>query len=96
MEKHIVTPSPVVPARELFGEMLLEIRQPAEALKAFEASFQREPNRFRGIYGAAQAAALAGDRDKARMYYAKFVALTEKTDRARPEIPLAKAYVAQR
>jgi hypothetical protein len=96
MEKHIVTPSPVVPARELFGEMLLEVRQPAEALKAFEASFQREPNRFRGIYGAAQAAALAGDRDKARMYYAKFVALTEKADRARPEIPLAKAYLAQR
>jgi hypothetical protein len=37
MEKHIVTPSPVVPARELFGEMLLDVKQPAEALKAFEA-----------------------------------------------------------
>jgi tetratricopeptide (TPR) repeat protein len=96
MEKHIVTPGPVVPARELFGEMLLEVGQPAEALKAFEASFQREPNRFRGLYDAAQAAALAGDRDKARMYYAKFIALTEKADRARPEIPLAKAYLAKR
>ena len=96
MEKHIVTPSPVVPARELLGEMLLEVKQPADALKAFEASFQREPNRFRGLYGAAQAAALAGDRDKAGMYYAKFVALTGKADRARPEIPLAKAYLAQR
>ena len=95
MEKHIVTPSPVVPARELFGEMLLEVKQPAEALKAFEASAQREPNRFRGVYGAAQAAARSGDRDKAKMYYAKFVALTEKADGARPEVQLAKAYLAQ-
>ena len=96
MEKHIVTPSPVVPARELLGEMLLEVGQPAEALKAFEASFQREPNRFRGIYGAAQAAALAGDRDKAATYYAKFVALAGKGDRTSPELPVAKAYLAQR
>ena len=71
MEKHIVTPGPIVPARELLGEMLLEVGQPTEALKAFEASFLREPNRFRGAYGAAQAAALAGDHDKAMKYYAK-------------------------
>ena len=95
MEKHIVTPSPVVPARELLGEMLLEAGQPTEALKAFEASFLREPNRFRGTYGAAQAAALAGDRDKAMTYYAKFIALAQEGDRTRPEIPLAMAYVAQ-
>jgi tetratricopeptide (TPR) repeat protein len=96
MEKHIVTPSPVVPARELLGEMLLEVGQPTEALKAFEASFLREPNRFRGTYGAARAAALAGDRDKAMKYYAKLIALAQKGDRARPEIPLAMAYLAQR
>jgi tetratricopeptide (TPR) repeat protein len=96
MEKHIVTPGPVVPARELYGEMLLEAKQPAEALKAFEALAEREPNRYRGVYGAAQAAALSGDRDKARTYYAKFITLTEKADRARPELLLAKAYLAQR
>jgi tetratricopeptide (TPR) repeat protein len=96
MEKHIVTPSPIVPARELLGEMLLEVKQPAEALKAFETSAQREPNRLRGVYGAAQAAARSGDHDKAKMYYAKFVALTEKADGARPELQTAKAYLAQR
>jgi hypothetical protein len=96
MEKHIVTPSPVVPARELLGEMLLEVNQPAEALKAFEAAAQREPNRFRGIHGTAQAAELSGDREKARMYYAKLVALAEKGDGARPELRQAKAYLAQR
>jgi tetratricopeptide (TPR) repeat protein len=96
MEKHIVTPGPAAPARELLGEMLLEVKQPAEALTAFEASAQREPNRYRGVYGAAQAAALSGDHDKARTYYAKFIALTEKADRARPELQLAKAYLARR
>lgn len=96
MEKHIVTPSPVVPARELLGDMLLESGRPAEALAAFEASAQREPNRLRGLYGAARAAALAGDREKARTYYAKLVALTEKGDGSRPELRQARAYLAQR
>ncbi len=96
MEKHIVTPSPVVPARELLGEMLIEANRPAEALKAFEASAVREPNRLRGLYGAARAAALAGDRDKAKTYYAKLVALTEKGDGARQEVQQAKAFLAQR
>jgi hypothetical protein len=96
MDKHIVTPSPVVPARELLGDMLLEAGRPAEALAAFEASARREPNRLRGLYGAARAAALAGDREKARMYYAKLVALTENGDGSRPELRQAKAYLAQR
>ena len=96
MEKHIVTPSPVVPARELLGEMLLEVGQPAEALKAFESSAEREPNRLRGLYGSARAAALSGDTAKAKLYYARLVALTEKGDGSRPELQQAKAYLAQR
>ena len=96
MEKHIVTPSPVVPARELLGDMLLEVGRPSEALQAFEASAQREPNRLRGLYGSARAAALAGDPAKAKSYYAKLVALTEKSDGARPELQQARAYLAQR
>ena len=65
-EKHIVTPGRVVPARELLGEMLLELKQPAAALKEFEQSQVREPNRLRGYAGAATAAEAAGERDKAR------------------------------
>jgi predicted Zn-dependent protease len=96
MEKHIVTPAPVVPARELLGEMLLEAKRPAEALAAFEAAAQREPNRLRGLYGAAQAAAQSGDRAKAKMYYEKLAALAAGTGRARPELQQARAYLAQR
>ena len=46
-EKAALTPGPLAPARELVGEMLLLMNQPAEALKEFEATLQHEPNRFR-------------------------------------------------
>jgi tetratricopeptide (TPR) repeat protein len=95
-EKHIVTPGRIVPARELLGEMLLELKQPALALKEFEASQVREPNRFRGHYGAALAAEAAGDRRKAAEHYAKLIELTKKADSQRPELSRARAYVAQR
>jgi tetratricopeptide (TPR) repeat protein len=95
-EKSIVTPGRVVPARELLGDMLLELKQPALALKAFEASQEREPNRFRGLYGAARAAEAAGDRQKAADYYAKVTSLAKNGDTSRPEIARARAYIAQR
>jgi tetratricopeptide (TPR) repeat protein len=95
-EKHIVTPGRIVPARELLGEMLLELKQPALALKEYEASQVREPNRLRGYYGAARAAEAAGDRQKAGEYYAKLVDLTKNADSARPELARAKAYIALR
>jgi hypothetical protein len=56
----------------------------------------REPNRFRGYYGAALAAEAAGDRQKASAHYAKLVDLTKTADSARPELARAKAYTAQR
>ena len=94
-EKHIVTPGRILPARELLGDMLLELKRAAEALKEFEASAQREPNRFRGLASAAQAAAQAGDPAKARQYYAQLVELAGNGD-PRPELARAKAYLAQR
>jgi len=94
--KHIVTPGRIVPARELLGELLLELKQPALALKEFEASQVREPNRFRGFYGAALAAEGAGERQKAADYFAKLVAMTRDSNSARPELSRAKAYLASR
>jgi len=55
-DKHPVTPGNVVPSRELLGEMLMALKQPEQALAEFERSLKRDPNRFRGIYGAARAA----------------------------------------
>ena len=95
-EKHIVTPGRVVPARELLGEMLLELKQPAAALKEFEQSQGREPNRLRGFAGAAAAAEAAGDRDKARQHHARLLELTRDADTPLPEIARAKAWLASR
>lgn len=95
-EKHIVTPGRVLPARELLGDMLLAAKQPAEALKEYEQSQQREPNRLRGIAGAAQAAETAGDREKARRYHGMLVELTKQADTPIPAVERAKTYLASR
>jgi hypothetical protein len=94
-EKSPISPGPILPARELLGDMLLALGQPAAALKEYEASQQREPNRFRGWYGAASAAAKSGDRAKAQMYYAKLAALAQYGDN-RPELQQARQYLAKR
>ena len=95
-EKHPVTPGHVLPARELLGEMLLELKQPALALKEFEASHKVEPNRFRGLYGAARAAELSGNHKKARAYYEKLVVVCAKADTERPELLKAKAFLTKK
>jgi tetratricopeptide (TPR) repeat protein len=95
-EKHIVTPGRMLPARELLGDMLLEQKQPAAALKEYEASQRREPNRYRNYAGSAMAAEAMGDRQKAAQYYAKLLELTKKGEGSRPELVRAKAFVAQK
>jgi tetratricopeptide (TPR) repeat protein len=91
-EKHPVTPGALFPAREMLANMLLDLGQPGPALAEFERSQKNEPNRFRGLAGAARAAELAGSRDKARDFYTKLIALAATADTERPEITQAKAF----
>ena len=91
-EKHIVTPGRLLPARELLGDMLLATGHPADALKEYEASQVREPNRLRGYAGAAEAARLSGDKARARTYYMKVVELAGSSQR--PEVVIARKYTA--
>jgi tetratricopeptide (TPR) repeat protein len=95
-EKHVAMENRLWPMRELLAELLLELKRPAAAAKEFEASLQTARNRWRGIYGAARAYELAGDREKARAYYARLIALAQHTDTERPELRHAKAFVAAR
>jgi tetratricopeptide (TPR) repeat protein len=95
-EKSAVTPGRIMPARELLGEMLLEMNRPAEALEAFETAEKHDPNRFRGLHGAAKAAALAGDQAKAKTYYGKLAVLAQGADTDRPELKEAKAFLAKK
>jgi len=91
-DKHIVTPGRIVPARELLGDMLLAMKRPADALKEYESSQQREPDRFRGLFGAGSAAQQAGDQVKAKKYYARLVKIAGKGD-PRPELDAARKYL---
>jgi uncharacterized protein HemY len=75
--------------------MLLELKQPALALKEFEASQKKEPGRYRGLLGAARAAELSGDKAKAKSYYADLLRLTAKSDGERPELARAKEFLAK-
>ena len=92
-EKNIVTPGRLLPARELLGDMLMELKRPAEALREYEASQQREPNRYRGLYGAGAAAAQSGNTQKARQYFSKLIEIAGSGD-IRPEIEKARQYLA--
>lgn len=92
-EKHIITPGRTLPARELLADMLMEAGQPAEALAEYEKSFQRDPNRLRGLYGAGRAAQAAGDAAKAMAYAKRLVDLTRTSDTKRPEMAWAQGVV---
>lgn len=94
-EKHPVTPGPIVPAYELLGDMLLDLGQPVDALAAFETSLQDDPNRFRSLYGAANAAELAGEMEKAKGHYTALVALGESTDSNRAELVAARTFLGE-
>ena len=62
--------SPVKPPYELYGEILLQLGRPADALERFDTSLLRMPNRMRSRLGAARAAAADGQPDTARAHYA--------------------------
>jgi tetratricopeptide (TPR) repeat protein len=95
-EKAVVTPGPIIPARELLGDLLVELGRPAEALVEYEASMAKEPNRLRGLYGAGRAAELAGDREKARKYYGQLVQQVGDAGTERPELRHAKSILGAR
>jgi tetratricopeptide (TPR) repeat protein len=80
-EKSAVTPGPLAPARELLGEMLLEMNEPAQALAEFEATLKKEPGRFRALYGAAHAAQLSGSRDASQRYFRELLKICSRADK---------------
>jgi hypothetical protein len=93
-EKHPVTPGAPIPARELYGSMLLNHGMAREALTAFEATMKKEPNRFNAIAGAAQAAEHLGDKAKAKDYYQKLTILAGNADTVRPDLAAARKFLA--
>jgi len=93
-EKHPVTPGAPTPARELFGQMLLDRGMAAEAIAAFEATLKKEPNRFNAIAGAAKAAQRLGDTAKAKFHFQKLTLLAGSADTVRPDLAKAREFLA--
>jgi tetratricopeptide (TPR) repeat protein len=94
-EKHPVSPGRLIPARELLGDMLLESGKPAEALAEYEGSQLRDPKRFRGYWGAGQAAEKAGNKDKAKYHFGRLIELAGSGE-PRPELAKAREYLAMK
>jgi tetratricopeptide (TPR) repeat protein len=92
--KHPVSPGAFVPIREQLGTLLLEMGQPTEAQREFEAALKIYPGRFRGLYGAAQAAEQAGDNENASRYYTKLAAQTSKAGGSRDELNHVREFLS--
>jgi tetratricopeptide (TPR) repeat protein len=95
-EKSAVTPGPLAPARELLGEMFLQMNEPAPALQQFEATLKIEPGRFRALYGAAHAAHLIGSRDTSQKYFRELLKVCARADKpSRSELAEAQRALSQ-
>jgi len=75
IDKHPVTPGSILPAREQLADLLTELGQPAAALAEYETSLRSAPARFNTYAGAARAASLAGEKQKAKDFQERLVAL---------------------
>jgi len=93
-DKHPITPGEILPARELYGDMLFESKSYADALKQYEKALIRSPNRLNSLYGAGHSAELSGDIGKAQYYYSKLVELTKEAEIGLDKIENAKLYLA--
>jgi tetratricopeptide repeat protein len=95
-QKQPVTPGAVLPARELFGDLLLELGRSTEAARAYEQALRQAPGRARSIFGLARAAQQADDPARARMAYRQYLELMAHADGDRPEVAIARSAVPTR
>jgi hypothetical protein len=96
VEKHPVTPGPLLPAMELLGDLLMELDRPGEALEAYEAVLVQERNRARALYGAARAAEATGNDEAAGQHYTALLELLRNADPGRADLLAAQAWQARR
>jgi tetratricopeptide (TPR) repeat protein len=92
-QKSPITPGELLPAREMFGDMLMQMNKPKEALEQYELSLQRSPRRLNTIFGAASAAEKAGDATKAKTYYQQLLEVAPNADANLEIAQKAKSYL---
>ena len=87
-------PYPIIPAHELFGTMLVEMKRPADAMKHFTETLRRTPGRPKAIFGIGRAAEALGDKQTAIKRYTEFLELWKEADKNRPEINTARRFLS--
>ena len=84
-----------LPAREMLGDLLLEMGRPADALAEYENSMKVDPNRFNGLYGAGRASELLGEHEKERRYYGQLLRNCAAVQSKRRELEHAREIMAE-
>ena len=92
--KHPVTPGEVLPARELLGDMFLQMNENENALHAYEIMLKKYPNRFNGLYGAGKAAEKSGNEQKTIYYYKQLLSITDSANSDRQELLDVRNFLA--
>ena len=92
--KNPVSPGELLPARELLGDMFMQMNKPAEALAAYEQSLVSRPNRFNSLYGAGYAAEKSGDSKKATLYYSQLLTVVGTTASSREQLDHARKAIS--
>ena len=87
-------PYPIIPAHEVYGTLLMEMKRPTEAAKHFAETLRRTPGRPMAVYGIARAAQALGDRSTALARYSEFLELWKQADPDRPELAIARRFVS--
>ena len=91
MPRPIGRPFPVKDVNELYGELLLQVNRPSEAIARFDRVLARTPNRSRALLGLARAYRNAGDTTNARAAYKRFLTNYRQADTGLPEVAEARA-----
>ena len=84
--------SVTMPAREMLGDLLMELKKPSDAMQAYKTVLVEAPNRFDALLGAAQASLAAGDTHSARDYYSQLLKIADPAA-DRPELKEARTYL---
>jgi tetratricopeptide (TPR) repeat protein len=93
--KHPITPGEILPANELYGDLLLELGQAEAALAAYQHSMERSPGRFNSLFGAASAADAMGDTDTAGVYFGSIVEMAAGSEVDWPRLRMAREYLSE-
>jgi tetratricopeptide (TPR) repeat protein len=88
MDKHAVTPGPVIPAREMLAELLSMHEQWQAATDEYQTVLKTAPKRFNAVYGAARCAEKAGNAKLANEYFKELTEIAVGDER--PELVEAR------